>query len=229
MQAHLRAGQDVKFRDSYAPLPSCRVSQFLAASFARNRRFRDFLKFGTFGGCASGERAVLRVLSEYSLPLTFTLNGRPSGPACCFVFGYRLGTGVPPWGPPPHLGPAVHSDGWTALHIAAAYGNRRIVGLLVESGADVNTQEFGGCAVSVAAIGGVRRPSPRHRRPCRLTPLHFAASNGNSDAIAELLLRGADGAVQDYYGYRCARRTADRTETAPRARAQAHAEARRGR
>ena len=27
--------------------------------------------------------------------------GRPSGPACCFVFGYRLGTGVPPWGPTP--------------------------------------------------------------------------------------------------------------------------------
>ena len=56
MQAHLRAGHDVKFRDSYAPLPSCRVSRFLAASFGRNRRFGDFLKFGTFAGCASGVR-----------------------------------------------------------------------------------------------------------------------------------------------------------------------------
>ena len=56
MQAHLRAGQDVNFRGSYAPLPSCRVSRFLAASFARNRRSRDFLKFGTFDGCASGVR-----------------------------------------------------------------------------------------------------------------------------------------------------------------------------
>ncbi len=61
MQAHLRAGQDVNFRDvtfrgRYAPLPSCRVSRFLAASFARNRRFRDFLKFGTLDGCASGMR-----------------------------------------------------------------------------------------------------------------------------------------------------------------------------
>jgi hypothetical protein len=34
MQALVFAGQDVKFRDGYAPLPFCRVSQFLAASFA---------------------------------------------------------------------------------------------------------------------------------------------------------------------------------------------------
>ncbi len=56
MQALVRAGEDVKFRDLYAPLPSCRVSRFLAASFARNRRLGDFLKFGTFDGCASGVR-----------------------------------------------------------------------------------------------------------------------------------------------------------------------------
>jgi ankyrin repeat protein len=47
----------------------------------------------------------------------------------------------------------------------------------------------------------VRRPSPRRRRPCRRTPLHHAAGNRHSDVIvAELLLRGADGAVQDNYG-----------------------------
>jgi hypothetical protein len=94
---------------------------------------------------------VLRIRSEYSLPLTFTKNrkrGRPSGPACCFVFGYQLGTGVPPWGPTPHPGPAVHSYGMTALHWAAYYCNRRIVGLLVASGADVNAQSRNGCAVS---------------------------------------------------------------------------------
>ena len=56
VQALLRAGQDATFRDSYAPLPSCRVSRFLAASFARNRRFHDFPKFGTLDGCASGVR-----------------------------------------------------------------------------------------------------------------------------------------------------------------------------
>ncbi len=66
MQALVRAGQDVTFRDQYAPQPYCRVSRFLAASFARNRRYRDFLKFGTFGGCASGmqDGEYFRVLSE---------------------------------------------------------------------------------------------------------------------------------------------------------------------
>jgi hypothetical protein len=56
MQALVRAGYDIKFRGPYAPLPSCRVSRFLAASFALNRRFHDFLKFGTFDGCARGAR-----------------------------------------------------------------------------------------------------------------------------------------------------------------------------
>ena len=152
MQALLRAGHDVKFRDEYAPLPYCRISQFLAASFARNRRFRDFLKFGTFGGCASGVRGgdcSESSRSTLSVSVYPKRNrGRPSGRACCFVFGYRQGTGVPPWGPPPHPGPAVHRYGHTALHWAARYGNRRIVRSLVASGADVNAQNRFGCAVS---------------------------------------------------------------------------------
>jgi ankyrin repeat protein len=49
-------------------------------------------------------------------------------------------------------------------------------------------------------IGGVRRPSPRRRLPCRATPLHWAAANGKTDNIAMLLLRGADGAVQNNFG-----------------------------
>ena len=97
MQTLVRAGHDVKFRDSYAPLRYCRVSQFLAASFARNRRFRDFLKFGTFDGCASGVR-VLRVLSKYSLPLTVTQNENivdPRGPRAVL---FRVPVGY--WGSP---------------------------------------------------------------------------------------------------------------------------------
>ena len=49
-------------------------------------------------------------------------------------------------------------------------------------------------------IDGVRRPSLRRRRPCRHTPLHIAASNGRSASVAELLLRGADVAVQNNFG-----------------------------
>jgi hypothetical protein len=59
-----------------------------------------------------------------------------------------------------------------------------------------------GAPFALAAIGRVCRPSPRRHLPCRGTPLHSAAHNGASDAIAELLLRGADGAVQENYsGY----------------------------
>ena len=72
----------------------------------------------------------------------------------CF-FGYRLGTGVSAWGPPPHPGPAVHSNGSTALHWAAVYGNRRIVRLLVASGADVNAQNDYGCAVCACGESAV--------------------------------------------------------------------------
>ncbi len=57
-----------------------------------------------------------------------------------------MGTGVPPWGPPPHPGPAVHSDGYTALHWAAIHGDRRMIRSLVDADADVNAQNRG-CAV----------------------------------------------------------------------------------
>ena len=98
----------------------------------------------------------------------------------------------------PH-GPAVCSDGVAALHMAANFGNRRIVRLLIASKADVDAQDqFHGCTFSLRRRR-VGWPSLR-RLPCRWTPLHSAASSGASDAIAELLLRGADGAVQNDRG-----------------------------
>ncbi len=63
------------------------------------------------------------------------------------MFRVPVGYWVPPWGPPPHPGPAVHSGSWTALHWAAYYGNRRIVRSLVDADADVNAQTVSGCAV----------------------------------------------------------------------------------
>ncbi len=47
-------------------------------------------------------------------------------------------------------------------------------------------------------LSAVAESSPR--LPCRNTPLHDAATHGRSDNIAELLLRGADGAVQNRFG-----------------------------
>ncbi len=114
-----------------------------------------------------------------------------------------MGTGVPPWGPPPHPGPAVHRNGATALHWAANYGNRRMIRSLVDADADVNAKGCIGCAVCARGESAVEcaAPSPRRRLPCRRTPLHYAAwDTGDSASVAELLLRGADGAVQDNVG-----------------------------
>ena len=45
---------------------------------------------------------VLRVLSEYSLSVNgYPNHSRPSGRACCFVFGYRFGYWGTPVGPTP--------------------------------------------------------------------------------------------------------------------------------
>ena len=126
-QALLREGQEATFRNSYARLPYSRISQFLAASFARNRRFRDFPKFGTFDGCASGVRDgdYSESSREYSLPLTVTQNEHlvdPRGEPAVLCFGYRLGTGVPPWGPPPSPQPR-RAQQWQ--HRAALGGGLR--------------------------------------------------------------------------------------------------------
>ena len=165
MQALLHAGRDANSRHPCAPLPYCRTSQFLAASFARRWE-------------------LLQVL----LPLTFTKNENmvdPRGlPAVLFS-----GTG---W--------VVRSDGRTALHLAAYHGNRRIVGLLIASKAAVDARDSGGCAFPLRhrQVGG-RVPA---RLPCRWTPLHWAAWTGASasEAIAELLMRGADVVAQNRDG-----------------------------
>jgi hypothetical protein len=168
---------------------------------------------------------LLRVLSEYSLSLTVTQNEPivdPRGEPAVLCFGYQLGTGVPPWGPPPHAGPAVHSVyGSTALHYAALYGNRRIVRSLVDANADVKARDREGCAVCACGESAVEcaAPSHRRRRPCRSTPLHIAVFNCHSSSVAELLLRGADGAVQNKFGYRCAApHSRNRKPQQPRAR-----------
>ncbi len=59
--------------------------------------------------------------------------------------------GAPDGAHPLKPGPAVHSDGYTALHIAAKCGNRRIVRLLVAFNVDVNAQRHYGCAVSACS------------------------------------------------------------------------------
>jgi ankyrin repeat protein len=97
----------------------------------------------------------------------------------------------------------VHSNGATALHWAAMRGNRRIVRSLVDANAVVNAQDRRGCAVCAcgeSAVDCAGRVPAAVCLPCRLTPLHLAACEGHSACVAELLLRGADGAVQNKRG-----------------------------
>ena len=52
------------------------------------------------------------------------------------------------------------------------------------------------CGESAVSVPAESPP----RLPCRWTPLHWAADRGKTDVIAELLLCGADGAVQSDNG-----------------------------
>ena len=208
-----------------------RILECLAASFSRNRRFRDLLGLSTFRGCASGRlddgyaesaRSTLAAdLSQTDAPLTLL--------ATCLLFCfrvYRMG-GVAgrahPLAPPR---PAMHRDGYTALHVAASRGNRRIVRKLIGANAVVDAQDNEGRAFPVR----LRRVRPSESPPpaclCRDTPLHWAANNGQFEAIEELLLSGAAGAIQNSAGYRCAAPHSRPNRTA--ARVQADAEATRG-
>ncbi len=69
----------------------------------------------------------------------------------------------------PDLVNAIDSDGLTPLHLAAEYGHRQIVELLLQEGADIN------------AKSGFKR-----------TPLHFAASSGHDEIVSLFIEKGAE-------------------------------------
>ena len=72
------------------------------------------------------------------------------------------------------------SDGKTALHLAAQFGNEELVLVLLRYGADVKTKAD-------------HRGSPKERKFYGgRTPLHWAAAEGYSNIIQILLDKGAD-------------------------------------
>ncbi|HEY3522743.1 MAG TPA: ankyrin repeat domain-containing protein [Candidatus Limnocylindrales bacterium] len=80
------------------------------------------------------------------------------------------------------------TDGFTALHFAAFFGDAQAAALLLERGAD---------AIAVAA------------NPLRVTPLHSASASRNH-AVARLLLdRGADPNARENGGYTALHTAAD--------------------
>ena len=152
-------------------------------------------------------------------------HSRPSGRACCFVFGYRLGYWGTSVGPIPAPRPR-RAQRWRQ-RAALCGGIRQSPNRPIARRIRRRRERPGRRRVRrlrLRRIGGVRRPSRRRRRPCRCTPLHIAACNGHSSSVAELLLRGADGAVQNIHGYRCAAPHSRNRKPQAAARAQGHAE-----
>jgi ankyrin repeat protein len=111
---------------------------------------------------------------------------------------------------------AVHDlsgDGWTALHLASAFGTPEAVRLLLENGASVD-------AVSKnpqtnqplhAALALGRNPetirllldagaNPNARQTGGFTPIFSAAAANRRDLVELLIAKGADPAIQNDFG-----------------------------
>jgi hypothetical protein len=144
---------------------------------------------------------VLRVRLEYALPLTFTKTKRQSTVGTCVRFCFRVpvGTGAFPVGPTPSPRSRL-AQRWLD-RAALGGGPRQLSNRPIADGIQSRRQRPEPLRVRLSASAsaecGGRDPA---RLPCRDTPLHLAASKGRSDNIAELLMRGADGAIQNIIG-----------------------------
>jgi ankyrin repeat protein len=103
----------------------------------------------------------------------------------------------------------LHSpDGWTPLHLAAFFGERRVAEALLDRGAQVDarsTNRMQNTPLHAAAAGGntsvvalllERGADPNARQEGGWTALHAAAQSGNGEMVALLLRHGADREVR---------------------------------
>lgn len=86
---------------------------------------------------------------------------------------------------------SLDKDGWTALHMAACFGYREKVRLLLECGADVDARHH----------ERMPRWYGRDRGDTGDTALHKAASVGHENVVCLLLDYGADVDAQESDGY----------------------------
>ena len=173
---------------NFSPPPSPAIA--VSATFRRLARLVD--------ARAGSELASTPSPPGVLFPLTVTQNAvDPRGVRAVLFFGYRFGYWGTPVGPNPR-----RAQQWR--HRAARGGvarqspNRPIARRIRRRRERPEIRRVR--RLRLRRIGRVRRPSSRRRRPCRNTPLHWAACNGHSASVAELLLRGADGAVQNILG-----------------------------
>ena len=104
----------------------------------------------------------------------------------------------------PSLATAVSADGFSALHLAAFFGQADAARLLLDRGSEVDARGRGwmtGTALHAASSGSheaIERllleagADPNARQSGGWTPLHSAAHNGNSELVGLLLGHGAD-------------------------------------
>lgn len=105
-------------------------------------------------------------------------------------------------------------DGWTALHLAAHYGQEAIVRMLLAYGADPNARsknDLANTPIHAAAAGGSKsldalRTLLAHGADVNATQhggytaLHAAAQNGDRAMVDLLLARGADPSIKSADG-----------------------------
>jgi adenosylhomocysteine nucleosidase len=133
---------------------------------------------------------------------------------------------------------AFTSDGWTALHLAAFFGQEASVDRLLDAGAPldaVSRNDLANQPLHAATANGqvgvarrlIARGAPlEFRSHGGTTPLHLAAENGNESLVELLLSSGADprvasdtGATAEVYARRSGHRElADRLQAAAASR-----------
>ena len=96
----------------------------------------------------------------------------------------------------------VVGEGYSRLHIAANRGNKDVVSLLLERGADIHARDSNQATPLHFAAGGrnkdvvsllLERGADIHAHNShQATPLHSAAFSGHEDVVRLLLERGAD-------------------------------------
>jgi len=105
-------------------------------------------------------------------------------------------------------------DGWTALHLAAAFGGAEAVRVLLERGADVhavsrNPQQNQPLHAALALSGDLETvrllldagAEVNAAQAGGFAPLHSAASAGRREAAELLVARGANPAQTDHQGH----------------------------